>query len=106
VLIVSARIDEVDFLTQHAQIARGADREAMEHRGAPSARAEGVVTRFRHDGPKRPTQTRGTWQYVYNGRILVAIIELRSDDSRWHVISNGKNYSTREDALASLRGAA
>jgi hypothetical protein len=66
------------------------------------------MTRFRHDGPKRRTQTRGTWQYVYNGRILVAIIELRSDDSRWHVIGNGKdiaNYSTRQDALASLPGA-
>ena len=66
------------------------------------------MTRFRHDGPKRPTQTRGTWQYLYNGPILVAIIELRCDDSRWHVIRNGKdvaNYPTRQDALASLPGA-
>ena len=59
------------------------------------------MTRFRHDGRKRPAQT----QYLYDGQILVAVIELHSDDSRWHVIRNGKNYSTREDALASLLGA-
>ena len=56
----------------------------------------------------RPAQSRGQWQFVHDGRVLVAVIELRSDDSRWHVIRNGKdiaNYSTREDALASLRGA-
>jgi hypothetical protein len=51
----------------------------------------------------RPVQT----QYVNNGRIFVAVIELHPDDSRWHVIRNGKdiaNYATRVDALASLRG--
>jgi hypothetical protein len=45
---------------------------------------------------------------VVNGWHLVAVIELHSDDSRWHVIRNGKdiaNYATRQDALASLRGA-
>jgi hypothetical protein len=50
----------------------------------------------------------GAWQFVHDGRTLVAVIELHSDDSRWHVIRNSKDvasYSTREDALASLRGA-
>jgi hypothetical protein len=63
---------------------------------------------FRHDGLRPPAQTRGAWQYVHNGRIVVAVIELHSDDSRWHVIRNGKDvasYATRQDALASLRGA-
>jgi hypothetical protein len=67
------------------------------------------MTRRRHAGRKRPAPTRGAWQYVYDGRVLVAIIERHSDDSRWHVIRDGKdvaNYPTREDALASLRGAA
>lgn len=53
-------------------------------------------------------QRRGAWQYVYDGRVLVAVIELPSDDSRWHVIRKGKdiaNYATPQDALASLRGA-
>jgi hypothetical protein len=52
----------------------------------------------------RPSQR----EFVTNGRVLVAVIELHSDDSRWHVIRKGKdiaNYATREDALASLRGA-
>jgi hypothetical protein len=66
------------------------------------------MTGFRHNGLRPPAQTRGAWQYIHNGRILVAGIELHSDDSRWHVIRNGKDvasYATRQDALASLRGA-
>jgi hypothetical protein len=63
-----------------------------------------MTRRSRHDGPKPAAQT----QYLYDGRTLIAVIELRTD-SRWHVIRNGKDvasYSTRQGALDSLRGAA
>src|SRR5262249_1392691 len=97
-----ARPRELDFL-QNMQRSRTAPPENQwemprGHRATSAPRAgDGVMI-----------QRRGAWQYVYDGRVLVAVIELPSDDSRWHVIRNGKdiaNYATPQDALASLRGA-
>jgi hypothetical protein len=68
-------------------------------------------SRRRHKGlrPRRSPQ----WQYLYDGRSLVAVIELRT---RWHVLMHGRDdlgesFPTRERALQSVheslrRGAA
>lgn len=49
----------------------------------------------------RPARPRGAWQYVYDGRQLLAVIEQHADG--WHVISSHHDIGAYPDREAALR---